>query len=115
MRARLDDAGRTRCRGAAESSQVSGPTELRRSGFLRQTDRGATCWEVENPSVYRQEVLMPGMQPIETDVLTGFRSGDERALEQVFRARFEPLKDQATAALGEDPAAAPKVVEGAFV
>jgi ferric-dicitrate binding protein FerR (iron transport regulator) len=62
-----------------------------------------------------QEVLMPGTQPIDSDVLTGFRLGDERALEQVFRARFEPLTEQASAALGEDGAAAPKVVEGAFV
>ncbi|AHG89006.1 FecR protein [Gemmatirosa kalamazoonensis] len=58
---------------------------------------------------------MPGMQPIDRDVLTGFRLGDERALEQVFRARYEPLTEQASAALGEDGAAAPKVVEGAFV
>jgi len=58
---------------------------------------------------------MPGMQPIDRDVLTGFRLGDERALEQLFRARFEPLTQQATAALGDDQVAAPKVVEGAFV
>lgn len=57
---------------------------------------------------------MPGMQPIDRDVLTGFQHGDEKALEQLFRARFEPLTQQASAALG-DEAAAPKVVEGAFV
>ena len=58
---------------------------------------------------------MPGTQPIDRDVLTGFRLGDEAALERVFRARFEPLTQQASQALGEDGAAAPKVVEGAFV
>jgi ferric-dicitrate binding protein FerR (iron transport regulator) len=58
---------------------------------------------------------MAAMQPIESDVLTGFRLGDERALERLFRARFEPLAQQASVALGDDVAAAPKVVEGAFV
>jgi ferric-dicitrate binding protein FerR (iron transport regulator) len=55
------------------------------------------------------------MQPIDHEVLTGFQLGDEKALERVFRARFEPLAEQASAALGEDGGAAPKVVEGAFV
>jgi ferric-dicitrate binding protein FerR (iron transport regulator) len=57
---------------------------------------------------------MPALQPIDRDVLTGLQHGDERALEQVFRARFEPLAQQASAALG-DESAAPKVVESAFV
>jgi ferric-dicitrate binding protein FerR (iron transport regulator) len=58
---------------------------------------------------------MPVMQPIDDDVLTGLQRGDERALESLFRARFEPLAQQASAALGDDVAAAPKVVEGAFI
>lgn len=57
---------------------------------------------------------MPAMQPIDRDVLTGLQLGDERALERVFRDRFAPLSQQATAAL-DDAAAAPRVVEGAFV
>ena len=57
---------------------------------------------------------MPGMQPIDRDVLTGLKLGDERALERVFRERYEPLTQKASAAL-DDQVAAPKVVEGAFV
>lgn len=57
---------------------------------------------------------MPAMQPIDRDMLDGLQLGDEHALERVFRARFEPLSAQASAALG-DEGAAPRVVEGAFV
>ena len=63
------------------------------SGFLRLAKRDATwCEDARRPFTV-QEVLMPGTQPIDRDVLTGFRLGDERALEQVFRARFERNND----------------------
>lgn len=58
---------------------------------------------------------MPAMQPIDRDVFSGLKSGDEGALEKVFRARFAPLSEQASAALGDDAGSAPRVVEGAFV
>lgn len=57
---------------------------------------------------------MGTMLPIDHDVLTGVRDGDEHALESLFRARYAALAADAAAALG-DAGAAPKVVEGAFV
>jgi ferric-dicitrate binding protein FerR (iron transport regulator) len=57
---------------------------------------------------------MPGIQPIDRDLLTGLKLGDERALERVFRECYEPLSKKASAAL-DDEVGVPKVVEGAFV
>jgi transmembrane sensor len=54
-------------------------------------------------------------QPIEGDVLTGFRAGDERSLERVFKQRFTELTDEAKQQFGETHGPAPKVVERAFV
>lgn len=57
---------------------------------------------------------MAGMQPIDRDVLAGLKLGDERALERVFRERYEPLAQRVKGTL-DDQVAIPKVVEGAFV
>lgn len=57
---------------------------------------------------------MAGMQPIDRDVVAGLQLGDEKALERVFRERYEPLAQRASGLL-EDEVAVPKVVEGAFV
>lgn len=51
--------------------------------------------------------------PIAPDVLTGIRSGDERAFETLFRARYDSLVEEARRKL-EDKDAAPKVIERAF-
>jgi ferric-dicitrate binding protein FerR (iron transport regulator) len=53
--------------------------------------------------------------PIDRDVLTGFRAGDESSLERVFRERFASLTDEARQQFGETNGPAPKIVERAFV
>jgi ferric-dicitrate binding protein FerR (iron transport regulator) len=52
--------------------------------------------------------------PIEPDVLTGFRGGDEAALERVFRSRYTPLTQEGVEVL-HDGATAARTVEGVFV
>jgi ferric-dicitrate binding protein FerR (iron transport regulator) len=54
-------------------------------------------------------------QPIDRDVLTGFRAGDEGSLERVFKQRFTELTDDARQQFGETHGPAPKVVERAFL
>ena len=53
--------------------------------------------------------------PIDRDVLTGFRAGDESTLERLFRERYAALTDEARQQFGETHGPAPKVVERAFV
>jgi ferric-dicitrate binding protein FerR (iron transport regulator) len=52
--------------------------------------------------------------PIDREVLLNMRLGDERALERLFRSSYAQLADRARAEL-DDPACAPRVVEGAFL
>jgi ferric-dicitrate binding protein FerR (iron transport regulator) len=52
--------------------------------------------------------------PIDREVVTGLRSGDEHALERVFRDHYVALTTEARAEL-DDPVTAPRVVERAFV
>jgi DNA-directed RNA polymerase specialized sigma24 family protein len=52
--------------------------------------------------------------PIDQDVLVGLRHGDDRSLEQLFRDRYPTLVQEASTQL-DDPAAAPRVVERAFM
>lgn len=56
----------------------------------------------------------PTATPIPNDLFASFQAGDERALETMFRARYEALTEEAKRKL-EDKATAPKVVERAFV
>lgn len=56
----------------------------------------------------------PDATLIAPDALAGIRSGDERAFETLFRARYQSLLDEAKRKL-EDPESAPRVVERAFV
>lgn len=51
--------------------------------------------------------------PIAQDILAGIRAGEEKALESLFRARYDALLEEARRKL-EDKDAAPKVVERAF-
>ena len=57
----------------------------------------------------------PTSQPIDRDVLTGFRAGDESSFERLFRERFVALTDEAKEQFGDTHGPAPKVVERAFV
>jgi ferric-dicitrate binding protein FerR (iron transport regulator) len=57
---------------------------------------------------------MPATAPIDREVLVNLRLGDERALERLFRTSYPQLADKARAEL-DDPASAPRVVEGAFL
>lgn len=57
---------------------------------------------------------MPATVPIDREVLTNLRLGDEQALERLFRTAYPQLADKARAEL-DDPAFAPRVVEGAFL
>jgi transmembrane sensor len=57
----------------------------------------------------------PTSQPIDRDVLTGFRAGDESSFERLFRERFAALTDEAKQQFGDTHGPAPKVVERAFV
>jgi ferric-dicitrate binding protein FerR (iron transport regulator) len=52
--------------------------------------------------------------PIDQDVLVGLRQGDDRSLEQLFRDRYPGLLQEAAKEL-DNPAAAPRVVERAFL
>jgi ferric-dicitrate binding protein FerR (iron transport regulator) len=52
--------------------------------------------------------------PIDATLLAGFQHGDEKALERIFREEYPTLAAEAADASGE-PAAAPRIVEGAFV
>jgi ferric-dicitrate binding protein FerR (iron transport regulator) len=52
--------------------------------------------------------------PIDRAVLTGLHSGDEQALERVFRDHYAGLTSEARAEL-DDPVSAPRIVERAFV
>lgn len=56
---------------------------------------------------------MTASAPIAPDVLSGIRSGDERAFEALFRSRYDALLEEARRKL-EDKDAAPKVIERAF-
>jgi len=51
--------------------------------------------------------------PIDSDLMTGFRQGDEKALERVFRSTFPMLVEEARTQL-EDPNAAARMVENTF-
>lgn len=57
---------------------------------------------------------MPATAPIDREVLVNLRLGDEHALERLFRTSYPQLADRARAEL-DDPASAPRVVEGAFL
>lgn len=57
---------------------------------------------------------MPSTAPIDRDVLSSLRLGDEQALERLFRDSYPTLRDRARAEL-DDPSAAPRVVEDAFL
>jgi ferric-dicitrate binding protein FerR (iron transport regulator) len=57
---------------------------------------------------------MPATIPIDRTTFTSLRDGDEHALEQLFRAQYEPLCEEARAEL-DDPALAALVVEEAIV
>ncbi|MGZ8376340.1 MAG: FecR domain-containing protein [Gemmatirosa sp.] len=57
---------------------------------------------------------MPVSAPIDREVLTNLRLGDEQALERLFRSSYPQLADKARAEL-DDPSFAPRVVEGAFL
>lgn len=57
---------------------------------------------------------VPGTAPIDREVLSSLRLGDEQALERLFRTTYPQLADKARAEL-DDPAVAPRVVEGAFL
>jgi ferric-dicitrate binding protein FerR (iron transport regulator) len=57
---------------------------------------------------------MPATAPIDREVLANLRLGDEQALERLFRTTYPQLTDRARAEL-DDPACAPRVVEGAFL
>lgn len=57
---------------------------------------------------------MPATVPIDREVLSNLRLGDEQALERLFRTNYPQLADKARAEL-DDPAVAPRVVEGAFL
>jgi ferric-dicitrate binding protein FerR (iron transport regulator) len=57
---------------------------------------------------------MPATAPIDREVLTNLRLGDEQALERLFRTTYPQLADRARAEL-DDPSCAPRVVEGAFL
>ena len=57
---------------------------------------------------------MPGTATIDREVLLNLKLGDERALERLFRTSYPHLADRARAEL-DDPASAPRVVEGAFL
>lgn len=57
---------------------------------------------------------MPATAPIDPEVLTNLRLGDEQALERLFRTTYPRLTDRARSEL-DDPACAPRVVEGAFL
>ena len=60
--------------------------------------------------------MSPVSQPIDHDVLTGFRAGDESSLERLFRERYAALTDEARAQFGDSAGAhAPRIVERAFV
>ena len=52
--------------------------------------------------------------PIPEDVVAGLRTGDEKALERLFRDHYDALLDEATIILG-DPTYAPKAVEAAML
>lgn len=57
---------------------------------------------------------MPGTAQIDREVLLNLKLGDEHALERLFRNSYPHLADRARAEL-DDPASAPRVVEGAFL
>lgn len=57
---------------------------------------------------------MPATVPLDREVLSNLRLGDEQALERLFRTNYPQLADKARAEL-DDPAVAPRVVEGAFL
>ncbi|MDF1503671.1 FecR domain-containing protein [Roseisolibacter sp. H3M3-2] len=57
---------------------------------------------------------MPATAPIDREVLLNLKLGDEHALERLFRTAYPHLADRARAEL-DDPASAPRVVEGAFL
>jgi transmembrane sensor len=60
--------------------------------------------------------MSPVSQPIDHDVLTGFRAGDESSLERLFRERYPALTEEARSQFGDAAAGhAPRVVERAFV
>src|ERR1043166_247788 len=54
-------------------------------------------------------------RPIDANAFTAFRQGDEQALQQIFRAHYDALLEQAKGELDGDAAAASRVVERAFV
>lgn len=56
---------------------------------------------------------MTGPSPIAQDLVAGLRNGDERALEQIFRSRYDSIASEATRKL-DDAGAAPRVVERVF-
>lgn len=53
--------------------------------------------------------------PVDQDLFTGVRAGDERALEQLLFLRFPELLDAARRELGADTARAPRAVEAAVL
>lgn len=58
---------------------------------------------------------MPGTIPsVDRDALVRLKAGDELALRRIFDDHYPTLTQEATAIL-EDPAAAPRVVEGVFI
>lgn len=60
---------------------------------------------------------MPGIAvpPLDRELVSSLRLGDEHALEQVIRARCASLTHEATEELHEDAASAPRVVEHTFI
>ena len=57
---------------------------------------------------------MPATALIDRDVLLHLQLGDEQALERLFRTSYPMLADRARSEL-DDPAGAPRLVEGAFL